>query len=115
VRRETRLLAALGAVAVIGVLALGYLAEQYKKRAHAPVVLEGGSSRAAHLVASFLAVGGVPTPTGDDLAKAGISRDDYARVRAAAVAWSSSGPVEDRDLAEAFAARGGEVRAALAR
>ena len=114
-RREARLLAGLGVVAVVGVLALGYLAEQYKKRAHAPIAVEGGSSRAAHLVASFLAVGGIPAPTGEDLAKAGISRDDYARVRAAAVAWSSSGPVEDEALAQALAARGGEVRAALAR
>ena len=84
-RRETRLLAGLGAVAIIGVLALGYLAEQYKKRAQAPVVLEGSSSRAVRLVASFLAVGGGPSPSGEQLQREGITRDDYARVRAAAV------------------------------
>src|SRR5262245_47850560 len=114
-RRETRLLAGLGAVALAGIFALGYLADQYKKRAQAPVVREGGSSRAAYLVASFLAVGGGPAPHGEDLEKAGISRDDYARVREAAVTWASAGRVDDAALADALAARAGEVRAVLAR
>jgi hypothetical protein len=115
VRRETRLLAGLGAIALVGVGALAYLAEQYEKRATTPVVREEGPSRAAHLVASFLAVGGGPAPSGEVLERAGISPDDYALVRADAVSWAAGGPVTEPALKDALDARGGEVRAVLVR
>ena len=115
-RRETRLLAGLGAVAIVGLGALGFLADQYKKRAEAPVVAgEGGPSQAASLVSSFLTAGGMAAPSAEQLQSAGISRDVYDRVRAAAVAWAAAERVEDEALRAALEARGGEVRAALAR
>jgi hypothetical protein len=103
--RSTRLLVSLGAIALSGLGALSYLARQYEKRAAAsPVSAESPSSRAAHLVSGFLAVGGAVDPAPQALAAAGLTAGDYAGVRRAATAWASGDAVEDAALREALAA-----------
>jgi hypothetical protein len=115
-RRETRLLAALGVIALVGTGALSYLARQYERRAvSGPQLREAPESRAAHLVSGFLAVGGGEAPSDEALAGAAISREEYALVRRAALAWRDAGPVEDAALRGALEARAGEIRTVLGR
>jgi hypothetical protein len=103
--RPTRLLAALGVIAFIGVGSLSYLARQYEKKARmiAAGPQEDASARATRLVSGLLAAG------------AGLTPHEYASVRSAALAWNAGHPVGDEALAGALEARAGEVKALLAR
>jgi hypothetical protein len=103
--RPTRLLAALGVIALLGMGSLSYLARQYEKKAKLAAAgpQEDASSRATRLVSGLLAAG------------AGLTPREYASVRSAAVAWNAGRPVGDAALAGAFDARAGEVKALLAR
>jgi nucleotide-binding universal stress UspA family protein len=83
--RSTRLLVALGAIALLGVGSLSYLARQYEKKARlvAASPQEDASTRATRLVGGLLAAG------------AGLTPKEYASVRSAALAWSAGRPVGD--------------------
>ena len=110
--RQSRLLLSLGAIALAGTVALSWLASQYEKRAAAgSVVAEGAETRAVRLVAAYLALGGAAEPGADALREHGISREEYATVREAISAYTSSRTVADPVLKGAIEARAGEIRA----
>ena len=132
--RQTRLVAILLVIAVIGVSGLMVVANQYRKALGDHAGPKGSDSkdaeaRAARWADGFLAarlavralIASSPERPPDDayrtermsaLTAHGMSYEDYVAVRRAWRAWKASAPVNDPTLAAAFEARRGELEVA---